>query len=389
MNASSPHILIVHADAHQRRVLAMLLVEAGLKVRAVEPAPDTAEVAETEVFDLILVGYQGMGEAAFELAGDIRERIGDEPPVIMLLPELELTLVVHGIRQGLSDVWPLNEDAKPVVRRVLALVMPERVRGVTSTAPIEMNEVEQTLQEIEPILSSLHADEEAVAMRERFRAALQELQGERDLVKAAQAAIDERARMLADERAALNLQRQALADDRNRVERAREELREERILWEDTLNDLQARETNLREYEGRLRERETELDTAYERTSSRRVSRSARGVMRSEADWDQAWEALNRAREVFEAEKAVFRDERMVLNDLDHQIKVREERLREIERQMADKDRVRRGLPPPSSAPAYDAAKQASSASPFKPTGRIRGIFTRKPPPPPPNAKAM
>lgn len=362
----------MHADAHHRRVLAMLLVEAGLKVRAVEPTENAIEVAVAEPFDLILVGYEGMGEAAFSLAGEIRDRLGDEPPVVMLLPELQLPLVVQGIREGLSDVWPLNEDPQPVVRRVLALVLPERMDPLANVPSVEMSEVERTLQEMEPMLRALQADEEAVEMRERFKRALLELQGERDMMQAAQAAMDERARMLADERAALHLQRQTLAADRVRIDRAREELREERAIWEETLRDLQNREANLRDYEARLRERESGIEARLAGT---------RLPFARQPDLEREWDALEKSREVFEAEKAMFRDERMVLCDLDNQIRKREERLRELETKLAEKDRVRRGLPPPA-AEAFDSAKRSASAAPFQPTARIRGIFGRKAPPP-------
>ncbi len=356
----------------------MLLVEAGLKVRAIEPTAEAAAVAAAETFDLILVGYQGMGEEAFALAGDIRERVGDVPPVVMLLPELQLPLVVQGIREGLSDVWPLNEDLGPVVRRVLAMVEPERVEGLTTVPSIEVSEVDRTLRELEPVFQSLQADKDAVEMRDRFKQALLELEGERDMMQAAQTAMDERARMMADERAALNQQRQALAMDRARVDRAREELREERVMWEETLSDLQSREANLRDYELRLREREEALESKH----GRMARDGTRLPWGSDQDYGRGWEALEKAREVFAAEKAMFRDERMALVDLDNQIRKREERLRELETLLAEKDRVRRGLPAPPKE-TFDSPKRSGSAAPFKATSRIRGIFGRKAPPPP------
>ncbi|WP_221032022.1 hypothetical protein [Actomonas aquatica] len=374
MPATTPHILIMHADAHLRRVLAVLLVEAGMKVKAVEAAESAVEEAVAESFDLILIGYQGVGEQAFAWAGRLRDELGDEPPIVMLLPELQLPLVVQGIREGLTDVWPLNEEVQPVVRRVLALVAPERVEGVATTPAVELSEVERTLREMEPVLRSLHTDAEAVEMRERFKRALLELEGERDLVEAAQAAMDERARMLADERQALDQRRRKMADEAKRLERARAELRAECDLWQQTLQDLQTREGNLRDYEARLRQRESLLPG---KPSIKSVDTGYTQLPFPPATAGQGWEDLAKARAVFEAEKNVFRDERMALGDLDQQIRKREERLRELERQLQEKDRVRRGLPPPPPDVFEPKKTSGGTAAPFKRTSRIRGIFRR------------
>lgn len=380
MNATSPHILIVHADAHLRRVLAMLLVEAGLKVRAIEPSSTAVDVAVAEPFDLVLIGYQGVGEEAFDCAGLIRSRV-ETVPVVMLLPELQLPLVVEGIRRGLNDVWPMREDPRPVVRRVLSLVASRSCDQIATMPPIEVGEVEATLAQMEPMWQSLAADRDAVELQAKFKQALIELQAERDMVAAAQIAIDERARMLADERAALGLQRQALQTDRQRLERSRDELRVERELWSETVREFGERENNLVEYEQSLRRREARL---ADRFGDEGMTRPAFAVGANPTDaLARGWADLEKARGFLEAEKAVFRDERMVLKDLDQQIQKREARLRELEQQLTEKDRVRRGLPPPPPK-AFTPAKIVNLApvpTP-KPTSRFRGIFSRSAPAP-------
>ena len=375
MNATSPHILIVHADPHLRRMLAMLLVEAGLKVRAIEPSVAVVDVAVAEPFDLILVGYQGVGEMAFDLAGQIRSKV-EMVPVVMLLPELQVSLVVQGIRRGLHDVWPWHDDPKPVLRRVLALVASHGDEQAVTMPPIELSEMEASLAQMEPMWQALAADQDAVELQAKFRRALIELQAERDMVAAAQTAIDERARMLADERAAIGMQRQALQADRERLERSRQELQTEREMWSETARDYEDRENNLRAYERSLRRREERLS---DRFGDEGMTRPAFAIGPHPADaLTKAWADLDQARAFFEAEKAIFRDERLVLRDLDQQIQKREARLRELDQQLSDRDRVRRGLPPPPPK-AFSPAKIVTvpPVPAAKPSGRLRGLFGR------------
>ncbi|MCC5023589.1 MAG: response regulator [Candidatus Synoicihabitans palmerolidicus] len=105
-------ILIVHADAPVRRVLVMLLAEAGLAVRAEVPRDQVVEAVSGQRFDLALIGHcSDMKDTdGFVMASRLRQKRKDLP-VVMLCPELELALVVLGIREGLTDVLPWQGDA--------------------------------------------------------------------------------------------------------------------------------------------------------------------------------------------------------------------------------------------------------------------------------------
>lgn len=348
----------------------MLLVEAGLEVLALEPGPGILPKTRQESFDLVVIGQSLEGEAGFDLAGQLRDE-NETLLIVMLLPELQLPLVVRGIREGLTDVLPLHDDPKPLLRRLLGLL------GETvdeTPGQLELAEVEATLAALQPELRVACAARETVDLRERFQQALHALDLEREMLVAAQIGVDERARMLADERAALALQRQALANESRRVVREQEALAAEKSLWSATLGDLQTRETNLREYEEKLRWLQNNVGPG--------TAGGAQPVSRGTAeDLAKEWADLDKAAACLQAERAVFRDERMVLVDLDRQIRHREARLRELEQQLNEQDRMRRSLPPPPSlsTKAKLAAAEARIANLPPPNTDAFRLFTRGP----------
>ena len=155
---------------------------------------------------------------------------------------------------------------------------------------------------------------------------------------------------LAQEKTELDaLRAKLMADEtRQREEASRQQheatqIAQERRRWHEDLDLLREQETNLREYEARLRQLQAQLEA--DRVlwfSARHVSRSP---FQDDAAVKAAWEKLQRATDLLEAERAVFRDERMAMRELEAEIKRRETRLDETEGRLTEQERRMRGLP--------------------------------------------
>lgn len=350
-------ILVAHADAHTRRMLTMLLVESGLIVQAVEPETDAVTLLRGGPFDLALIGHLEPSDDLFALSIPLRE-LQPDLPIVMLLPQLELPLVVQGIRHGLTDVLPLRNDPKPVVRRILSLVGVDV--DVEPTAA-ELAEVEATLSQLDPRLEIPPVDAEIAAQRERLWRGLRELHLEREVIAAAQMGMDEKARMLSADREQLRQDREKFAGEIAELKAEGEAIDCE---WRDLENHRAALEIdrkNLARFEADLREREARF---REQPASPPPPRATGSPREHEAAWDE----LRRARAAFAAERAVFRDDRMALADLDQQIHRRETQLKDLGEQVQDLDRKRRGLPLP---PPKAFAKPAMAG----PVPRKPGLF--------------
>lgn len=328
-------ILVTHPDDHTRRLLTMLLVESGLTVHAVDPSLAAIKALDAERFDLALIGQANLDDQHFNLIEPLR-RIQPDLPVVMLLPELQLPLVVQGIRHGFTDVLPLRTDPKPVLRRIMSLVglQPEIEPSAT-----ELAEVEATLAQLDPSITATAVDQEFANQRDQLWRGLRELQLEREIILAAQAGMGEKARLLGEDREKLRREKQAFASE---VAELRAEGVEMDRAWRDLEKQrdaLRAERETFRETEQDLRRKEAHMATippmALKRTTG------------SLDELEEAWDALDRARAAMEAERSLFRDERMTIADLERTIKQREEQLRDLNEQVRDLDRKRRGLPHP------------------------------------------
>jgi hypothetical protein len=82
--------------------------------------------------------------------------------------------------------------------------------------------------------------------------------------------------------------------------------------------------------------------------SSRPQSRSP---FTDDAAVKAAWEKLQRATDLLEAERAVFRDERMAMRELELDIKRREAKIEEQANKLSDQEKKMRDLPPVASNP--------------------------------------
>lgn len=303
----SRKILVVHADPIARRRLTLLLVEAGYDVRPFGASEAALKAAHGEWFDLALIDYALPGGEGFGFAGHLREA---QPtvPVIMLLPQLELPLIIQGIRLGLTDVLAAEADPRPVLRRVNALLRP----GTPATpelTPAELAEVDAVLArygeqenpgdaaDVPPDATAALREQLAQAMRARIdleaeverlkigkAAAEQELQAlleqqsqnvrvqaeiaelrlQRDQQAAAQATIDAQSRELDHTRAEIAVARQALEDEKRGdttppVAKAHDPLELERAHLAALREDLREEEERLREESARVRQEAAQL----------------------------------------------------------------------------------------------------------------------------------
>jgi len=359
---SPQKILLAHADAHTRRMLTMLLAEAGLSVHAIEPEPELVDRLTGETFALALIGYAEPSEDAFEICPALRDA---QPhlPIIMLLPELDLPMVVQGIRHGLTDVLPLRTDPKPVLRRIMNLLDLE-VEGEPTAA--ELAEVEATLAQLDPESAVPAADPETIAQRERLWKGLRELHVERELIQAAQAGVDEKARLLRTEREALHREREEFAAQIAEMKAEGEALGREWTELDQQKRWVEQEQKSLAQAEADIRRREQ-----FVAETAPPMSLKLRGPA---AELESGWDLLDRAKSAFEAERALFRDERMVLSDLDQQIRNKEQRLRDLGEQINDLDRKRRGLPPP---PPKAFAKPALATGTTRKPGLFKSLLSR------------
>jgi DNA-binding response OmpR family regulator len=427
-------ILIVHGDDRTRRRLVLTLVDAGYDLRSYSAADPALETARTEWFDLAIVdaGLPAAPEFAFT---EKLKRIQPTVPVVLLVRTLELPLIVKGIRLGLADVLLDAEDPRPLVRRVHSLLRP----GEPGAAESELTSAE--LAEVEAALARLNenaptdpaapaqaapdlrqelmrvareradleqrlermAHEKAALETElrtllaqtadgvRMQAELQELQTQREMAESAQAAIDAKARQLAETRAEIARERSALEETRRQIEAAnppatraeadlaaeraslgaldrelhaeKERLRDEaarirqeanqiaqeRRRWHEDLEMFATQEENLRKYEQRLRELQAQLESDRVLWRQGRVEPSHSPFKDDEA-LRAAWEKLQRATELLEADRAVFRDERMLLRDQELSLKRREEAFRLAEQRLAEAESLPR-LPAGGTSP--------------------------------------
>jgi len=413
-------VLIAHSDPKVKRRLVLLLADAGYDVRAHLSATDAIEAARNEWFDLALVAEHLMETPGLEVVETLKQ-VQPTVPVALLADDPELALVVKSIRLGLADVLPLDEDLRPLIRRVRDLLNPgvlplSEDAGVT---PGDLAEVERTLAKIneEAFAHAAPApDPQAIGLREELlrlnkdraelgaklqrtiherdalesemkalliqssdaiiqQTELADLGTQREMVAAAQAAIDAKARSLAEqreeiarERDLLQSERQALALDpstpvlpewastaeevsamRDRVhaEETRQratsmqlqqeaaKIARERRRWHDDLDLLRDQEKNLREYESRLRKVQAQLEAdrvLWFSTSARPEARSPfdDGALR------EAWQKLQRASELLETERAHVRDDRLYSQEREVALRNREEQLTAREHKVSD-----------------------------------------------------
>ncbi|HTZ20085.1 MAG TPA: response regulator [Opitutaceae bacterium] len=444
-------ILIVHGDTVIRRQLVLLLAGTGLDVRAFSTAAAAAEVAHDEWFDLALVAHNLPDTPDLSFVAALR-KIQPTVPVLILVTEIELALVIQGIRLGVADVMLETDDLRPVVRRIRSLIKldPDAVADVTAE---ELAQAEAALEKMgvvgdphsadpfgthteAPAVGLLRVTKEKAllaAQVERLsheRAALEaqlktivaqnaelarlpaesaELHSQREIVAAAQTAIDEKARALAGQRAELARERRALADERQklaattpvvakgeqeiarerteltdwrlklieeaerlqgetlRLQQDRMQLALERRRWHEDLDVLRQQEENLRSYEKRLRELQGQLEADRVVYCSTNMKQASHSPFTDDAALREAWAKLQRASEILETERAHFREDKLALRDWEKTVKGREDSLSAREARVAEQEqRLREAFPAiPVSAPPPASTMRSFTRAPF------------------------
>jgi DNA-binding NarL/FixJ family response regulator len=441
-------VLLVHGDQAAGRTLTLLLAGTGYYVRCFARPEAAIEAAHGEWFDLSLVADPLPEMSTFSFIESLK-KLQPSMAVLMLVNQLDLPSVIKGIRVAVNDVLAPEGDWTTVLQRVNGILQPGRTLPAGEVTAEELAAVEAMLAAASEVSAAARAagsgagggagegrdalarecesfkslaerlarektvlEAELRAQRElqtdtaRKQTELTELRSEREILAAAQVAVDERARALTDAREALARERAALAAEREAGRPAGEvrrlktdevlskeretlevwradlraedvRLREEAVkvrqgqvrleldrrqLHED-LNLLREQEANLRAYEQRLR---TMGEDAEANRVNRAAPRPSRDPFQRDPGLEAAWARLDRAMDMMEAERRSFSNEKMILKEELTRLKGQEEALQ----QRADELQER--------ARSLDAREAQLSARPEEPES-TRAAFTRAP----------
>jgi hypothetical protein len=349
--------------------------------------------------------------------------------------------VIKGIRLAVTDVLAPEGDWSSVLQRINALLRPGAAPAPADLTPEELAEVEAILSKVDEETAEAASGEGAPAQTEALRQELQRLacerddykktaerlaqektaleadlkarmsqhgdlaqleaelaslRSEREVIAAAQAAVDEKARALAAAREELGRERAALATERaqglSEEDAARlksaEELARERALLEDLRLDLRAEDVRLREEAAQIRQGQAALESdrqrlkddmdllreqeanlcAYEQrlralsaeAEAERVNRAAPRLSREpfarDPSLEEAWNKVSRALDLLEAERRNFTDEKLVMKEEKARMETWEARLKETEAKLAEREQ---GLAAKANRPSF-------SSQPFK-----------------------
>lgn len=409
-------IMLVHGDQAASRTLTLLLAGAGYYVRCC-PRPDAAiEAAHAEWFDLSLVADPLPEMSTFGFIEALK-KLQPSMAVLLLVNQVELPSMIKSIRFAVTDVLAPGGDWKPVLQRVNGILRPGRPDPAGDVTVEELAAVEAILAGVggAPVgrrgmgagqagAESGRTDELARLTRERDslkaladrlagektaleaelkaqlgrqadavrqRAELTELRSEREIVAAAQTAVDQKARtlvtaqeVLAQERAALAAERAhgrpddearrlktaaALSSEHETLKGRTADLRAEEVRLREgavKLNQGQARlemdrrqlkedlellreqEANLRSYEQRLRVMGEEVEADRVHSAAPRPSRDP---FQRDTSLEAAWTRLDRAMDMMEAERRNFSNEKLVLREELEKLKAEREALQQRE----------------------------------------------------------
>ena len=431
-------VLLVHGDQAASRTLTLLLAGAGYYVRSCAQPDAAIEAARGEWFDLSLVADPLPEMSSFGIIEALK-KLQPSMAVLLLVNQLELPSVIKGIRLAVTDVLAPGADWALVLQRVNAILRPGRPASSGDVTPEELAGVEAILagaggdfadagsagdwraesvrlarqrdslkslterlaQEKTALEAELKKQLAQQADAARQRTELTELRGEREIVAAAQAAVDGKARAVADAREALARERAALAAERahgrpdDEVQRLKtaEALNEERQSLENQRSDLRVEEVRLREEVAKVRQGQLRLDLdrrqlqedldllreqeanlrAYEErlramgaaAEADRVHsaapRPSHDPFKRDAPLQAAWTRLDRAMDMLEAERRSFTGEKIILKEELARLKAEGEALQQKEQALEAREAQ-------LAAPATDAdpPRASSKHAPFK-----------------------
>jgi chromosome segregation ATPase len=293
----------------------------------------------------------------------------------------------------------------------------ELLRGAKERAMLEAKNARLEIEKIalETELRTLLSQIDDSSHLEADRA---DLGSQREIAAAVQAAIDEKAGKLAEIRGEIARERLALeeqrinaaaadqsvaAPDKERAElaawrarleqeddRIREEasrlqheankIAQERRRWHEDLDQLREQEANLHDYEARLRQVQAQLESDRVLWFSARHAPS-RAPFADDPSLKEAWQKLQRASELLEAERANFRDEKLAFLEYEAEVKRREEKIQEIALKNEELNQLQPALTPSLVPPdvsmgaATRSAVKTLSRSPFE---MAKAVFSGK-----------
>jgi DNA-binding response OmpR family regulator len=435
-------ILLVHGEAKARRTLTLLFAGAGYDVRSCGRSEVALETARSEWFDLSVVADPLLEMGSFEFIAALR-KLQPSVPVLLLVNQLELSFVIKGIRLAVTDVLAPCGDWAAVTQRVNAFLRPGETPAEADLTPEELAEVEAILakfdnQTADPMAAAgglpaqtdaLRAELQRLARERddfkkttdrlaqertaleaelktqlvkhadvaRLEVELTELRSDREVVTATQAAVDDKARALANAREELACERAAFAAERTegmsaedakrlksveelarereiledlrldfraedvrlreeamKTQQAQSQLEAERRQLQDDIDLLREQEANLRAYEQRLRSLtvEVEADRVH-----RAVPRASHDPFVRDPSLEEAWNKVNRAMDLLEAERRGFNDEMLVLKEEKMRMQECEARLQGIEAQLAERAQILNAPRPSFTREPFKAAK--------------------------------
>lgn len=118
--AHPPHILVVDDDPALRELLQGYLVEADLRVSAVDNGRRLFEVFDQEAIDLVVLDVRLPGEDGLQLARQLRERA--PVPVILLTGRAEEADRVMGLELGADDYVTKPFSPRELLARIRAVL---------------------------------------------------------------------------------------------------------------------------------------------------------------------------------------------------------------------------------------------------------------------------
>jgi len=273
--------------------------------------------------------------------------------VFLVADKLDIAAVVKGIRLGVADVLNQPDDVAVVLRRTDLLLRPEAAvaaAGETNderlSAALQAVLAQPERQNDEPLLQkereALAADwaaihEEQLRLRkERHRLRNEAMVHEGELARFETACTEFGRRQEAE---------------RSRHEQAQAEsarLEAKRRQLEADFEALREQETNLRDYEERLRELQRQLETEQISRTRERESVVAGAV---ELEQNAAWDKIQRATTILEAERKNMIDERLAIKEQTAALQRRGQELDGCEARLKEREQLLTNppMPPPKS----------------------------------------
>ncbi|WP_243371229.1 response regulator [Microvirga solisilvae] len=134
----APHVLVVDDDRRLRDLLTRFLSENGYRVTAASSAAEARSIAESFVFDALVLDVMMPGESGFDYARSIR--MTSQVPILMLTARADTSDRVTGLEIGADDYLP-----KPFEPRELLLRLGNILKRTLPAAGVTNNEVPELI----------------------------------------------------------------------------------------------------------------------------------------------------------------------------------------------------------------------------------------------------